>query len=576
VTRRTRRNVPRTDAIEMSDAAAGWSGQVLPMTTQQSRRTVTIVITTYNHARFLSEAIASAIRQEHPADNIIVVDDGSTDGAGEVVTQFEGVEYVRQENGGLSSARNTGLSKCTTDYVTFLDADDRLLPCAVAAGRACVGANPECALAYGGHRVISENGSPIGGARGRPIIGNAHLSFLRGNIIGMHGAVLYRRDVLLSIGGFDESVRRCEDYDVFLRLAYRHPVACHHTLVAEYRKHGQNMSSNAMEMLYWANVVLDRHQGRISMGPSERRALQAGRAGWLNYYGEEAWNAAMTRYRTKPSIPDFCKELLLIGWWSQRLLTRRLLQSVVVRAKNALPAAGVERMERLPFLRSHFLPIGAVRFGDLRRLSPINGNFGYERGTPIDRYYIEAFLCACAGDVRGCVLEVGDNTYTVRFGGSKVEMSGVLHVDPDNREADYVGDLSRAGTLPSERFDCIVLTQTLHLIYDMRAAITNLHRALKPGGVLILTTPGITPIDAGEWGYTWYWALTPVSARQLLEEHSQRESIAVQTSGNVFAAICFLQGIAMEEITPAELEANDACYPVVITCRAVKARSAAG
>jgi glycosyltransferase involved in cell wall biosynthesis len=76
----------------------------------------------------LSEAIASAIRQEHPADNVIVVDDGSTDGAGEVVTQFEGVEYVRQENRGLSSARNTGLSKCTTDYVTFLDADDRLLP----------------------------------------------------------------------------------------------------------------------------------------------------------------------------------------------------------------------------------------------------------------------------------------------------------------------------------------------------------------------------------------------------------------------------------------------------------------
>ena len=104
------------------------------MTTEQSRRSVTIVITTYNHARFLGEAIASAIRQEHPADNIIVVDDGSTDGTAEVVTQFKGVDYVRQENKGLSSARNTGLAKCTTDYVTFLDADDRLLPCAVAAG----------------------------------------------------------------------------------------------------------------------------------------------------------------------------------------------------------------------------------------------------------------------------------------------------------------------------------------------------------------------------------------------------------------------------------------------------------
>ena len=104
----------------------------------------------------------------------------------------------------------------------------------------------------------------------------------------------------------------------------------------------------------------------------------------------------------------------------------------------------------------------------------------------------------------------------------------------------------------------------------MRAAVANLHHALKPGGVLILTAPGITPIDAGEWGYTWHWALTCVSARQLLEEYFQRESITVQARGNVFAAICFLQGIAMEEIKSTELEAYDACYPVTITCRAVK------
>ena len=235
----------------------------------------------------------------------------------------------------------------------------------MAAGLRCLAANPECALAYGGHRLISESGSPIGGDRLRPIIGDAHVAFLQGNIIGMHGTVLYRRSDLVSIGGFDENIRRCEDYDVFLRLAYRHLVACHHTLVAEYRKHGQNMSSNAIEMLHWANLVLDRHQARINVGPLERRALQTGRAGWLNYYGEEAWNAAIARYRTKPSIPVLCKELLLIGWWSPKLLTRRVLRSVAVRVKNALPA-GAERVERLPFLRGHFRPIGAVRFGDIR------------------------------------------------------------------------------------------------------------------------------------------------------------------------------------------------------------------
>ena len=175
---------------------------------------------------------------------------------------------------------------------------------------------------------------------------------------------------------------------------------------------------------------------------------------------------------------------------------------------------------------------------------------------PIDRYFIEGFLRTYAGDIRGRVLEVGDNSYTLRFGGSKVERAEVLHVDPAHHHADYVGDLSRPDVLPTERFDCIVLTQTLHLIFDMRAAVATLHRALKPGGILLLTTPGISQIDKGQWAYTWQWSLTPVSARQLLEEQFRPDSIAVSAYGNVFAAICFLQGIAVEEVTPAELDAT--------------------
>lgn len=247
-----------------------------------------------------------------------------------------------------------------------------------------------------------------------------------------------------------------------------------------------------------------------------------------------------------------------------------MLRSIASRAKRALPAAGTEQIKRLPILRNYFLPIGALRFGNLRRLSPISSNFGFDRGTPIDRYYIEAFLSSCAADIRGCVLEIGDNAYTVRFGGSKIEKSEVLHVDAANSDVDYAGDLSQAGVLPVERFDCIVLTQTLHLIYDMRAAIANLYRALKPGGVLVLTTPGISQLDPGEWAYTWHWSLTSLSARRLLEECFSPDSITVHAHGNVFAAICFLQGVAMEEVTPVELEVDDPRYPVVITCRAVK------
>ena len=386
----------------------------------------------------------------------------------------------------------------------------------------------------------------------------------------MHGTVLYRRERLVGIGGFDESLRRCEDYDVYLRLAQRYPVASHPAIVAEYRKHGQNMSSNPKEMLRWANAVLDRHEARIQVGPLERTALRAGRARWRNYYGNEMWDAAIACGRTNNSILVLAKELLSIGLWSPRLLLRRVLRSFAKRTKKLLPENIVQGLKRLSYLRGCFLPIGAVRFGDLRRLSPISQNFGFDRGVPIDRYYIEGFLRTYAGDIRGRALEVGDNSYTLRFGGCNVERAEVLHVDPAHHHADYVGDLSRPDVLPTERFDCIVLTQTLHLVFDMRAAIATLYRALKPGGILLLTTPGISQIDKGQWAYTWQWSLTPVSARQLLEEQFRPDSIAVSAYGNVFAAICFLQGIAVEEVTPAELDANDPSYPVVIGCRAIK------
>jgi SAM-dependent methyltransferase len=158
----------------------------------------------------------------------------------------------------------------------------------------------------------------------------------------------------------------------------------------------------------------------------------------------------------------------------------------------------------------------------------------------------------------------------LRFGGSKVERSEILHVHDANRGVDYIGDLTRLDVLPPDTFDCIVLTQTLHLIFDMRAAIATLHRALKPGGILLLTTPGISQVDRGEWGLTWCWSLTPVSARRLLQERFSPDAITVGAHGNVFAATCFLQGLAVQEVIPSELDPHDASYPIIVTCRAIK------
>jgi hypothetical protein len=128
--------------------------------------------------------------------------------------------------------------------------------------------------------------------------------------------------------------------------------------------------------------------------------------------------------------------------------------------------------------------------------------------------------------------------------------------------------------LPESVFDCIVLTQTLHLVYDVRAAVATLHRALTPGGVLLLTTPGISQLDRAECGPIWYWSLTAVSVRCLLEERFSADNLAIEAHGNVFAATALLYGIAVEELDQSALNVDDTLYPVTVAARAAKASDA--
>lgn len=216
-------------------------------------------------------------------------------------------------------------------------------------------------------------------------------------------------------------------------------------------------------------------------------------------------------------------------------------------------------------------PLGSVRFGALRRLQPISSVFGLDRGLPIDRYYIESFLGRYTEDIRGHVLEIGDATYTRKFGGGDVTRSDVLHAEPGNPQATLVGDIATGEGIPRETFDCMILTQTLLYIYDVKAAIGNCYAALKPGGVLLATVPGISQIsryDMDRWGD--YWRFTTLSARQLFEEVFPTSNIEVEAHGNVLAAIAFLHGLAAEELEPRELDYHDPDYEMLITLRAVK------
>jgi SAM-dependent methyltransferase len=213
--------------------------------------------------------------------------------------------------------------------------------------------------------------------------------------------------------------------------------------------------------------------------------------------------------------------------------------------------------------------VGRVDFGDLRRLSPVSSDWGFDRGTPVDRYYIDCFMRAWAADVRGRVLEIANPEMTQRYGGNRVTRSDVLHPVPAPPPVTLVGDLATGEGLPDGVFDCAIVTQTLLLVYDVQSAVRTLARILSPGGVALVTVPGITKIsreDMDAWGQ--YWSFTSASARRLFEDAFGPGSIRVEAFGNVLAATAFLHGIAAEELTEDELLHRDRDFETLIAIRA--------
>ena len=213
----------------------------------------------------------------------------------------------------------------------------------------------------------------------------------------------------------------------------------------------------------------------------------------------------------------------------------------------------------------------ALDLGDLRRVTPIDSGFGHGRGKPLDRHYIEAFLQRHAADIGGRVVEVAENTYTRRFGGDRVVRSDILHVDDSNVRATLVGDLEEPNALPAEAFDCFVCTQTLTYIFDVQQAVETMHTMLKPGGVLLVTVPGISrmsPYDRDRWGE--YWRFTEQSLGRLLGKPFGSDNVAVEAYGNVLASTAFLQGLCVDDLRRDELEHRDRRYPMLVAGRAVK------
>ena len=195
---------------------------------------------------------------------------------------------------------------------------------------------------------------------------------------------------------------------------------------------------------------------------------------------------------------------------------------------------------------------------------PTSKVFGFDRGTPIDRYYIDQFLLKNRHYIKGNVLEVADRDYSLKYG-SKISNSIILHVKELDDPHSIKGNLETGEGIPENMFDCFIFTQTLPFIYDVKIVVKNILKLLKPNGVALITTGGITPIsryDMDRWGH--YWSFTDLSLRKLFEEVVIKENIKIETFGNVKSCTFFLYGMAAEEMSNEELDLKDQNYPLAI------------
>jgi glycosyltransferase involved in cell wall biosynthesis/SAM-dependent methyltransferase len=527
---------------------------------------VSVVAIFLNAERFLDEALQSVTSQTYPNWELLLVDDGSSDGSSAIARGYverepnrvRYLEHPGHRNHGMSASRQLGLQHAHGEYLALLDADDVWLPRKLERQVAILEAHPEAALLFGAPLYwFGWTGRPEDRERDYVIdlklpVDRVYdppqllLPFLqRAAPTPCPSDVLVRRAAAESVGGFEAHFVGVnmvyEDQAFFSKLLLRGPAFASGESWDRYRQHPESCYA-------------------VSKTTGGREIARRYFLKWFRRYLQDQGVASGPAWETVQS------ELRAFSLQARAVdRARRLARATLPAGLRSWVGARVPGLDGSPGTQP-------VRFGTLRRLTPVSRKFGWDRGgLPVDRYYIERFLQQFAHDIAGRVLEARDDTYTRKFGGARVSRADVLHPTADNEKATIVADLTAADHLPGDSFDCIVLTQVLPFIPDVQAAIHTLHRLLRPGGVVLATMPGISQIvryDMDRWGD--YWRFTSLSARRLFECGFPAGAVQVETHGNVLVATAFLQGLSSRELRPEELDYRDPDYEVLITVRAVK------
>ncbi|MGE0449608.1 MAG: glycosyltransferase family 2 protein [Vicinamibacterales bacterium] len=299
---------------------------------------VTIVIPCLNQAHFLTEALRSIRRQTYASISTIVVDDGSTDATARAAITG-GAILLRQPHRGLSSARNFGLLAADGEFVLFLDADDELLPDAVAAGVAALERAPDAAMVARRCRLIDASGAPLPTHCPVPESDDFYAELLLRNPVWTPGAALFRRQALVEIGGFPEEVGPAADYAVYLEIARTRRVIVDARDAVLYRQHDANMSRDAERMLRATLAVLRRERPKVPR--THRRYFRDGRRAWRRFYGEEIIQQLRATARMRPFGRREVESMALLARECRALAFSHMVRKLA-RLAQGLPPAEIE------------------------------------------------------------------------------------------------------------------------------------------------------------------------------------------------------------------------------------------
>jgi hypothetical protein len=578
-------------------------------------RLLTIVIPTRDRPDLLELCLRSVFERQEATPQVIVSDNSTKDlpGIGLLRSKYP-FFYVRQ-SGKLSMVEhhNACLELAATPWALLLHDDDELSANIVGRLESFLAKCDDAGLVVGGTQLIDEQGNTRG----------SWIPETNGTLKGEDGVLRLGLDfrayppssiwnvaAFHQVGAFPDADGAGADYTLALRLAYSYGVTFLPEIVGRYRVGAQQATDYTTPERAEATLDLSIKMAQMTrtIGVSTPVADQL--VDYMTW-----WIFRIIAANMVDSHPFFvarlCRKCKLVtppdGVWKNRVRSEypflfwepQWFSILFFKARFLVPRPARQRLGRhIPGLFSgmrarrenllqvvkRILPAPAKR-GARRGLmwidgiksrvrltvgiQPLSYLWGFDRGVPIHRYYLEQFLQEYARDIHGHCLEFQNPGYTPRFGGSAVGKLDILHIDDANPLATIVADLTRPNDVPSNEFDCIICTHVLHVIVELDKAVSELYRILRPGGVLLISVPHVSMCDPG---FHEIWRFTPEGLAVVLAKAFGTENVTVRAYGNSLTSAGEIRGLIAREFSKATLDYHDPRFAVEVCARAHKAK----